>query len=145
MKKINISRRILILTAMLFTSAIGFAQSGSSEYRQVLALLKDKGYSISTEQVADLKQGETAYHFKTFYKNLDYVIVAMSDDDDVSDVDVYLYEEDGDEYTKDTDTKNVAVVKMSPLVTRDMKVVIKNYASSSPNYASKCRFVVAYK
>src|SRR3569833_128362 len=125
MKKINISRRILIITVMLFISAMGFAQSGSSEYRQVLALLKDKGYSISTEQVADLKQGETAYHFKTFYKNLDYVIVAMSDDDDVTDVDVYLYEEDGDEYTKDTDTKNVAEVKLSRLVTRDMKVVIK--------------------
>jgi hypothetical protein len=130
---------------MLCTSVLAFSQSGSSEYRQVLSLLKDKGYSISTEQVADLKQGETAYHFKTFYKNLDYVIVAMSDDDDVTDVDVYLYEEDGDEYTKDTDTKNVAVVKMSPLLTRDMKVVIKNYASNSPNYASKCRFVIAYK
>ena len=134
-----------MICVMLSISVFAFSQNGTSDYNEVLSLLKDKGYTISTEQVADLKQGETAYHFKTFYNNLDYVIVAMSDDDDVSDVDIYLYEDNGDEYTKDTDTKNVAVVKMSPLVTREMKIVIKNYASNSPNYASKCRFVVAYK
>lgn len=145
MRKINISLKIAITLVLLCTTMFAFSQSGSAAYHEVLSLLKDKGYSISTEQVADLKQGETAYHFKTFYQNLDYVIVAMSDDDDVTDVDIYLYEQNGDEYTKDTDTKNLAVVKMSPLVTRDMKIVIKNYASNSPNYGSKCRFVVAYK
>ncbi len=136
---------------MVFTFAFAFlslgvkAQSASEDYKEAIAILKDKGYSISTEQYAYLKEGETAYNMKTFYANLDYVIVAMSDDDNVNDVDIYLYDDDGSEYSKDADSKSVAVLTVSPLVTREMKIVIKNYSSSTPDVTSKCRFVVAYK
>ena len=139
-------KKIVILASAFFLFALGVkAQSASADYKEAIALLKDKGYSISTEQYAYLKEGETAYNLKTFYANLDYVVVAMSDDDNVNDVDIYLYDDDGSEYAKDADSKSVAVLTVSPLVTRDMKVVIKNYSSSTPGTTSKCRFVIAYK
>ena len=79
--------------------------------------------------------------FSSSYK---YVIVAESDDDDVTDVDVCLLNDDGSNYDCDNDNNRVAVVQFSPTFTRSMIVAIINYASNTPNYASRCRFSIAY-
>lgn len=132
----------IVIFLFLFVSIKSYCQSSYSELK---AYLKNQGYSISTEQYADLKQGETAGHTKEFYKGTSYVIVAMSEDNDVKDVDIYLNNLDGSEYLKDTDTESVAVIKFDPSFTRSMRVVVKNYRSDTPYYASRCRFIIAYK
>ena len=132
-----------IVTFFFFTLQNTFAQS--TKYRETLAYLKSEGYTVKTEQNASLKQGETAGHTNTFYKGTSYIFVAMSDDPDVSDVDIFLKETDGTEYSKDTDDKPIAIVQFEPSFDRQMRVVIKNYKSSTPSYASTVRFVIAYK
>lgn len=121
------------------------AQEGSQKYKEVLSLLESKGYSISVEQYALLEEGEEAGHTKTFYAGTSYVIVACSDDSDVNDVDVFLNNTSGTTYDQDADSADVAVVEFNPSFTREMRVNIKNYSSETPYYASRCRFVIAYK
>ncbi|MDR2475381.1 MAG: hypothetical protein LBD45_05940 [Bacteroidales bacterium] len=136
-------KSIFIVVMLAIFALPMFGQS--SKYKEARAYLLNEGYSISTEQYADLAQGETAGHTKTFYKNSEYFIFAISDDSDVTDVDIYLNDASGSIYTKDTDTSNVAVVTFSPSFTREMRVVMKNYASNTPSYKSRCRILIAYK
>lgn len=133
----------LLTIILCFVTVSLFSQT--AEYKEIKALLLSEGYEVSTEQYADLAQGETAGHTKTFYEGNDYIIVAVSDDDDVSDVDIYLNYTNGDNYDKDTSVDNSAILTFSPSFTREMRVVIKNYASSTPTYQSRCRFIIAYK
>ena len=141
MKKVQSTLITAFLCLVVSTTAMG----QSAHYRELKAYLINEGFSISTEQYADLAQGETAGHTKTFYKGTSYVIIAVSDDNDVRDVDIYLNNTNGGEYDKDTSTESYAVLKFEPSFTRDMRIVIKNYASNTPYYSSRCRFIIAYK
>ena len=138
MKKI-----ILMLVVSLLFSLNIYGQSGN--YFELMGRLSHNGYSISTDRYADLKQGQTTSYTRTFYEGTEYLIFGLSDDNDVLDVDIYLYRMDGTEYDKDTDSESVAVVEFYPSFTREMKVTVKNYSSLTPNYASRCRIIIAYK
>jgi hypothetical protein len=156
MKKIT----ILALTYLLFMYG-AIAQNGyysnytyyysdedyrdASDYDEVINMLTLDGYTISEERVADLKQGETAYTFKTFLGPLKYIIVGISDDPYVYDVDLQVYDGDRYTYAKDDKPNKAAVTRIYPYGTEEMEVVIKNARSYTPNYKSTCKFVIAYK
>ena len=112
---------------------------------ELKSYLASEGYSVSTEQYADLAQGSTAGHSKSFYSGNKYVIVAISEDGDVTDIDIYLYRADGSEYSKDASSSKVAILEFEPTFSREMRVVIKNYASNTPYYKSRCKFLIFYK
>jgi hypothetical protein len=104
------------------------------------------GYTISKEMEVNISEGQTGYSYKTFYEGLTYIVYAMSEDGDVTDIDVYVYDTSDDEILKrDTEADDVAVVSFTPNKEIDGKVVIKNYKSSDPNYESRCRYIIAYK
>ncbi|MDR2495655.1 MAG: hypothetical protein LBD21_00785 [Tannerellaceae bacterium] len=130
---------------LIIISAQASAQVGSVAYREAKALIINNGYKIASEQYADLAQGESATYTKEFYKGNEYIIIGMSDDSDVNDVDIYLKSTDGEEYTKDADSSDVAVVRFEPSFSRSMRVVIKNYDSDTPTYESRCRILIGYK
>ena len=133
---------LVFLLIPLFSFNV-YCQSGA--LNEIRDWLKHNGYKILPEQVANLKQGESAHHSRTFYKEYEYVIIGLSDDDDVTDVDLFLQRMDGTEFDKDDDSDDSALINFDPTFTREMKVVIKNYSSRTPNYASKCRIIIAYK
>jgi hypothetical protein len=114
------------------------------DYKEVISMLKADGYNISNEYYATLKEGETAYNFKTFYGYTNYIIVAISNDLNVSDLDLYVYN-NGSLYAKDDKSDEIAVTHIYTYVSKYMKVVVKNAASDTPEDESTCRFVVAYK
>ena len=131
---------------LCFIHLLCFSVSGqSARYNEAKGYIRDKGYSISAEQYADLSQGAEAGYTKTFYEGLSYIIIAMSDDADVTDVDVYLRYPSGTAYDKDADSDRLAVIHFTPTYTREMRVVVKNYASNTPNYKSKCRILIGAK
>src|SRR6476660_2734973 len=101
MKKILMMAFSLILLAPLAKAQnISFRYYDDNDYRstyeyqEVLDMLKEDGYAISTERYATLKEGQTAYYYKTFYPNHDYIIVGISNDVNVSDIDLHIYGED---------------------------------------------------
>lgn len=138
MKKI-----ILALGLLFLVLSNGIAQS--SLEKEVQKLFESNGYTLSTSQFANISEGTTAYNFKTFYAGNDYVIVAFPDEDGVSDVDLFLYDDDGSLYDKSETSDNTEVIKFSPLTTREMKIVIKNYDSDDSYNEYRCMFMVFYK
>jgi hypothetical protein len=130
---------------LFFLTTLSLQSFSQSLYNYAKSYLRENGYTISADQQADLAQGETAGHVKTFYSGNRYMIIALSDDSDVSDVDVFLYYTNGTLDSKDADTEKIAVLTFEPSYTRDMRVVVKNYASSTPRYKSKCRIIIGYK
>jgi len=56
-----------------------------------------------------------------------------------------LINSDNTEKDKDADTSWDARIDFTPSWSRTLKIVVKNYDSDTPNYASKCWVIVAYK
>lgn len=114
---------------------------------EIKALMKSQGYTISTTQFAEISQGNTMYHWKQFSADLDYAIYAFPEVKGVEDVDIYLYDSDGETLLRKSVTSGskYEVLNYTPLLTRDMKIVVKNYKSESATSTYKIKFIVFYK
>jgi hypothetical protein len=136
-------KKILMVLVLAIMSVFAFSQS--TKYYEVRGALIDSGWNISADQQASLVEGGSAYYYKTFYAGYQYGILAFSDDSDVQDVDIYAYYSDGTLFMKDTSIANYAILDFNCYSDTTLKIVIKNYKSNTPSYASICRFFVAYK
>jgi hypothetical protein len=136
-------KRILLVLALVLSSMTIFSQS--QKYNDLKTLYRGYGYSIGTEQVVTLTQGQLGYTYVNFYSGYNYSIVAMSDDSDVLDVDVFTYYPSGYLFMKDSDSSNLAIVSFECTGSNQLKIVVKNYSSLTPTYASTVRYFVAYK
>lgn len=139
-------KRILILFLFIVLSIGAFSQNPTKIY-EIKGYLVGLGYTVDENNVwsQTLKQDENFYCFKHFSPGLNYVIFAFSEDNDVLDLDVYIYNSDGTIFKKDNDSENCALVEYVPSIDIVRKCVVKNYRSNTPYYASKCWLVVAYK
>ncbi len=133
-----------IITTILL-SVLTLAAFTQSKEQQIIDLLRSNGFSVSTTQSVRLAQGEGGYYWKTFYSGNNYFIVAFSEDSDVNDIDLYLYDSDGTLLIEDKDTKPVAVLDFNVHKQKDLKVVIKNYNSDLTSYEYPCKFIIFYK
>jgi hypothetical protein len=137
MKRINLCISLIAITMCSY--------SQSNTYNERKAYLRNEGYTIFEEFYEDLREGNLMFKDRTFYKNGTYIIFAMSEDTDVEDVDLYVYETNGDQYTSDNSVRRMAAVDINLMVSRELRIVVKNFKSRTPNYASRCRFLIAYK
>lgn len=135
-------KRLLILLAMTVLSLGIFAQSRYEKVRQVYRSL---GYNIGLEEYANLKEGSFGYSTVNFEAGSRYEIVAVSNDIDVRDIDLYVYYPNGELFMEDTDNSNLSVVSFNCSYSQSMKVIIKNYSSLTPNFASTIRYFIAWK
>lgn len=137
-------KKFLLMLTLLLVSVVGFSQS--QRYYELKAFYLDRGYNIGNEQNFKCVQGSSFYSIMNFSPSSQYVVVAMSDDSDVLDVDVYLYYSDGTLFMKDTDSSNIAIISFNcTSYVNNTKIYVKNYSSRTPNYASTLRFFIAYK
>jgi len=135
----------LLITCVLMAT-VSMAATAQTNYETYKRTLENNGYTIAYDGYCDLSEGQTCKAFHTFYKGNDYKVVAFSNDGDVTDIDVYLYEKNGDDQIdKDADATDLAVVNFSPSYTRECKIVWKNYASNSPKTESRVRCFICYK
>ncbi len=119
--------------------------SQSQKYNDLKTLYRGYGYSIGAEEMVTLSEGQLGYTNLKFRAGYVYSIVAMSDDCDVVDVDIFTYYPNGDLFMKDSDTSNLAIVSFECTGTNQLKIMIKNYNSLTPTYSSTFRYFVAYK
>jgi hypothetical protein len=112
----------------LLSSQHTIAQPAYDEY-VVKQNMERLGYTLRETFYADLKEGETASRWHTFYAGSSYLIAAFPTEEGVADVDVSLYNDDGSLIEKDHDTKAFAVISRDILSTRPLKILIKNYDS----------------
>ena len=135
-------KRLLILLAMAVLSLGIFAQS---RYEKVRHVYRSLGYNIGLEEFANLKEGSFGYSTVNFEAGSRYEIVAVSNDTDVKDIDLYVYYPNGELFMEDTDNSNLSVVSFNCTYSQSMKIIIKNYSSLTPNFASTIRYFIAWK
>lgn len=145
----RIGLTLLLLSSITFMSSFKkpLDEDPNNYELEIKALMKAQGYTISTTQFAEISQGNTMYHWKQFSADLDYVIYAFPEVSGVQDIDIYLYDSDGETLLRKSVTSDskYEVLKYTPLLTRDMKIVVKNYKSESSTSTYKIKFIVFYK
>lgn len=134
-------KKVLFILTLLVASLTTFSQTSYETYKN---LYRSYGWNIGNEQYANLIQGNTAYTYLNFTSGSTYSIIACSNDADVTDVDVYVYLSDGTLFMKDVDASAIAIVKFTCTYSQQVKIVIKNYSSLTPNYASTIRYFIAW-
>ncbi|NDC42651.1 MAG: hypothetical protein EBZ77_14070 [Chitinophagia bacterium] len=134
----------LAVIATLFAGKAAHAQE-PAKYYEVLGYLKGQGYTVTEHQYCNLEQGEICTMYHTCSADLKYVAFAFTADDDVKDIDLYIYDSYGNLYKKDAATDQSAAIGFVPSYTQNMKFSFKNYRSNTPAYASKVYLILAYK
>ncbi len=135
----------LIVAALLHFNHIDAQPTGSTTYNEIRAILRNNGWSITEERYGTAQQGNTIYSYIPFYSDRKYLIFSFSEDTDVKDVDLYVYEDTGELYASEIENAATASLKFDVYATRTMKVVVKNCRSLTPNYASTLKFIIAYR
>ncbi|WP_091539649.1 hypothetical protein [Thermoflexibacter ruber] len=144
-EKIMLKKMVFVFLVCLIAISTSDIHAQSCAYKEYLRIIQNKGLAIGDQMKVNLSQGRTGYDYRTFYAGLKYIIVASSDDESVTDVDLYLYEADGVTLVRrDTETSALAIIEFTPSTTRRLQIVIKNHASVTPNFESTHRFIVAY-
>ncbi|WP_044173617.1 hypothetical protein [Flectobacillus major] len=140
----NITMLTLAFFAMLLSAKASLAQNTNME-RELVAIMAQGGYAVSETLYADVKEGSSTFRWKTFYSQVNYMIVAFAEEDGVNDIDLYLY--DGDNYllSKSTSSNNYELLKYTPYSTRQLKVQVKNYDSYSSSYTYRLKFIIFYR
>jgi len=138
--------KILLILSLIVISICSFAQPAQSDaYRSKKYWAVEHGYTINQDKYGYIVKGDYIYESYTFYAGTTYLIYAMSEDDDVTDVDIYLYNTNGSIYIKDSTKDSDAAVVFTPDYNIVLKVVVKNYISYDPYNKSLCRFFIGYK
>jgi hypothetical protein len=136
-------KKMFFFLALTCFASICFSQS--AKYYETMAWFKNHGFTIASDKYCDMKAGDYCDFTKQFSKGLEYQVYAFSDDDDVNDVDLFLYDYDGSFYSSDVTYGRSAEIDLTPLFTRTMTIRFKNANSNYPNYNSRIRVVVAFR
>lgn len=134
-----------IIALLLTIACFSIGASAQTRYDKVRQMLADKGYTIGKTESQYLSVGKNFTKTLNFEKNTEYIVVAFSDDDDVTDIDLYITKSDGEEYKRDNDRSSVSVVSFHAYEDRDLTLKITNYASNDHENRSKVWYVVGYK
>ena len=108
------------------------AQQTCPYYKEIIAAAKSEGWTIVKNSYNYISQGnsiEVQYYFSSGYS---YRIIAITCTQAVTDLDLYLYENDYSEYSKDLNYKDYGAVDFYPQSSRYMRAVAKNVSSTSP-------------
>ncbi|MBN2893578.1 MAG: hypothetical protein JXL97_17025 [Bacteroidales bacterium] len=135
MKKLT----LLLLGFCIFTGI--YAQNTNLE-QEIKVIMESYGYELSTSQYAYISEGNTAYHYKTFYEGNDYAIIGFPEDNGVNDIDLYLYDGDGTLLAEGSSEDNYEILEYTPYSTREMKIVIENYDSDYSSTEYKVKFMI---
>lgn len=130
----------------LFSICATAQEIGTSfRYKFMKGFLAGEGYTVSQSVYNLLAEGESGAQSWTFQSGLTYKIVAFSDDEDVTDIDLYAYYTNGTVYLKDDAESPMAAMVFTPYPSRELKILWKNYATHTPRYKSTVYLMIGYK
>jgi hypothetical protein len=100
-------------------------------------MLADRGFDPTDDQFdSSLDSSEEESHWVTLYRGDSYTFLGACDDD-CGDLDLFLYDEDGDEVDSDVSTDAIPTVSVSPRRTGDYRIMARMYSCTvEPCYYS---------
>lgn len=122
------------LIALIITCCCLRASAQTEAYKRFLTLIKNQGEVLVADKKLYLAKGETgSANWKVSYLE-EYTVYCWGDDQDVTDADIYVYDNNGKVIVKDTETEILAIAHFEVDDDATIKVVGKNSGSSSPSY-----------
>ena len=118
-----------------------------SKTLKIFDQLKYDGYSINVKKNVNLKQREFDIHEKYFYGNgrREYIIICFSEDPNVLEIGLYLKRNGKIVNNYPTDRGEIAMISFKPKIREKLEVVTTNLLSRTPDSASGCRIIIAFK
>jgi hypothetical protein len=104
-------------------------QEGFDCAQRMVYSANDRGYRLRNDDSDRLVQGQVASYTVTFSRGVSYVIFACGDRR-AYDLDIYLYDEEGNLIDRDRATDNQPVVTVTPAWTGQFTVRVRNYESA---------------
>jgi len=139
------SLAILVMTVMI-SGATNDLHAQGSYVNSLISGMRDEGWELSENRTADLREGmSTTWYYRTFNTGLEYKVIALSEDDDVTDIDLVICYSDGQPYKSSVDESEIAEVSFQPAKDRYLKIKMTNYASDTPYYRSQCNYLIFYR
>ncbi len=134
----------LFLIVLLAAARPASAQHTESDVKSLMAI--DDWTFAGDSRYAYLKEGgSTSWWYRTFRSDREYAVVAFSEDGDVDDVDLEIQTGSGYAFKRDVLIDALPIVTFSVGYDRQLRIKMTNYSSSTPNYASKCYFMIFYR
>jgi hypothetical protein len=138
-------KNLLQLVILLFIiSNISFAQTKEKKYEIVYDLIQDN-YKVASEYNYNIQNSYSKTIDRSFYETNDYCVIAVPTSSGVTDTDLYIQFESGNDYVKNDGSNTWAMVKFTPSYTRTMRIKVVNRNSSSSSASYNFDIIVLYK
>ena len=135
---------IICFSILVFLSIAVAAQT--DVYERHKKRVAADGWIFMDEKKMFLKQGADEYGIFKVEAGKRYKIFCMSDDGDVRDTDVWVYDLKTKELLgKDTEKDLMAIVDISDGIARSVEIVGKNVKSNNPGHESRFYILITYK
>ncbi|MCX7610576.1 MAG: hypothetical protein N2043_03190 [Ignavibacterium sp.] len=131
---------LILFTFLSFNVSKNFAQNiESKQLLQLGLILELDGYNLTHEVEFDyLSKGKVAEYNLILYRNMKYVMIATCDID-CGDVDLFLYDLNGNKLAYSDDTSDKPIILFQPTKTQLYKLTVFMYNCS----INPCRYGLA--
>ena len=121
------------ITILLFLMAIspGLAEAQTGYGMRIIKKASSYGYTLEDSISYKLKSGSAIDKLKKFEKNSEYFIVAFTEENEIKDMDLYIYSETNRAIAKDIEYGPMGVITYKPYISKELKVNVKNFESES--------------
>jgi|GEM_PF-7102888 len=134
-----------IITTLLFFFAVLSANAQSGQYEGFKDFISGKGWTFENDKTMSLREGKSDYGIFKLKAGRTYKMFCMSDDPDVKDTDVWVYDSRGEKLlAKDESNEKMGIVTIDVDEDMAVKVLGKNVSSDS-NGSSRFYILIAYK
>ncbi len=96
----------------------------------MIASLEGEDAQIQTVTIDDIASDQTCSNTMELERGEKYMIIGIGDDVRIQDLDLYVYDGNGNEVGRDNDNTNVAVVTVSPRWTGQFSFKVDGYEMS---------------
>ncbi len=121
---------------LLFLIAVGVGRADAQGYgERIIKKANSYKYTIQDTVSFELKAGEVHEKLLKLEKGVEYFIVAFSDDTDIKDMDLYIYNTKKRVIAKDVEYGPMGVITYKPYVTKELKIQVKNFESADAEKA----------
>jgi len=149
MKNLIIQVSTLFFILCTFTTICSAQIDNVLSQRVVLtsAALESRGYTIVDSDADYIQEGRGDIYKYTLYSNSDYVIIAVGGSG-IRDLDLYLYDSDGNLATKDTDCQDDGLAMIDYSTSRyseNTYIKVKNHDSKRKRKQYQMAIIIAVK
>lgn len=138
------NKRLVVIAMLMLCGTLAFSQPPLQQKLKFYVQMQ-LGLKIRTDKTAQLKEGSSTYEFLTVQSGKSYGIIAYSEEEDVRDVDIFIYDANtGELLERDETSRNHAILEFTAKKNQKLRIIVKNFDSKRRDTAYKCGYFIAH-